>query len=325
MPEIAKVLTMNTKDIEKILDYCQQATDGPWGRNLDAPKLITSKLQTDSKDATDVCHLASGHHKTDWKNYHFIVNARRDLPILANYCLHLKQTLEKTIKQFEPKRARSRWTQLKKSNLQLQLKKANQRLQSEMTKRRQELTEAKELFKYEKAEHLRQYEETKKLLEGERLQNQQYVEDVNAKLDEQTQTAQAQQEMARKRLDFLKKHPESTGTYSDILLDELSMLETSFYSSPRTAATNQNSPDNLARTASEFADSDEQTIAPTMSNEEMLGELDRLDDTISSISETSRQISNATDRISGITAQTAANEFADSQQTQPNDTDAVKS
>lgn len=325
---------MNTNEIEKILQYCDQATQGHWGRNLAEPKLITSNDAPDSTDDMDICHLASGAHKQDWKNYHFITNARRDLPLLAQYCMQLKQTLENTIKQFEPHRAMSRWTQLKKANRQLQLRKANQRLQDEMAKRRQELAQAKQQFEQEKTEHLQRFEETRELLESERVANQKQLHDITKQLHDQTQTAHAQQEMTRKRMDFMKKHPESQGSYTDILLDELSLIEADFGINTSQPTHHDNSPDNLARTATEFADTEDRTDRPVMTNEQLLGELDRLDTTITSITETSRQISNVADRLSSIapsqdasavlrhqrhqsadTVENAAGQFADSQQT----------
>ncbi len=181
---------MTEKQLKKILAYCQKAAEGQWTRNPAEPKSITSNPKAKSDKQKSICQLTGDTHTEDWNNYHFIVNARKDLPIITRQCLEMLELMKKATRQIELDREKKQWQRLKKINKQLKLKQENQRLELMNTSQRH--------LHLEEINEKLQQEITRKQTELEHLSGQ-----YQLKLTEkQTELEQAQQEISHKQAQF---------------------------------------------------------------------------------------------------------------------------
>lgn len=198
---------MTRKEIERILEYCTKATQGPWTRSRTKPKLITSD---DSGTPKDICQLPGESHNEDWDNYHFLTKSRMDLPRLAKHYLRLRDYLKTKTELLEQERGKKQWLQLKKRNKQMQLERGRQRWLH--------LQKENEQLRLEIADKEQQIEEAMKLLELERAENQAERSDKQEEL-----------EKAQKKIKLLgTSKPEETAGFCDGLLNRLNDLETTF-------------------------------------------------------------------------------------------------
>ena len=192
---------MTEKKLKEILAYCQKASEGQWTRNPTEPKSITSKPEDTSDKQKGICQLTGDSHAEDWNNYHFIVNARRDLPIVAGQCLEMLELMKKATRQIELDREKKQWQRLKRINKQLKLKQENQRLDLMNTSQRH--------MQLEETNEKLQQEITQKHIELEHLTGQyqlKLTEKQNELAEKQTELEriqlQYQQESERKQKQF---------------------------------------------------------------------------------------------------------------------------
>jgi hypothetical protein len=211
---------MNKEEIGLVIKYCEKATDGPWERSGSKPKVIHS-----ASNEQNVCLLAGDSHNADWQNFHFLMHARTDLPVLAKQCLALKQELKEKKSELETDRGRNKWLSIKKANKQLQLERGRKRwlqLGEENDVLKEQLEEQKRVFKQQETKTAQVNEllartkeefriELELITEQAEMVKQQYEEELNK---------------AKSKLGLLAR-PEvqkETG-FSDGLLNQLHMIE----------------------------------------------------------------------------------------------------
>lgn len=241
---------MTRKEIERILEYCTKATQGPWTRSRTKPKLITSDKSGTPKD---ICQLPGESHNEDWDNYHFLTKARMDLPRLAKHYLRLRDYLKTKTRLLEQERGKKQWLQLKKRNKQIQLERGRQRWLR--------LQKENEQLRLEIADKENQIKEAVRLMELERAENQ-------------TERSDKQQELekAQNKLKLLGRgKTEDAVGFCDGLLNKLRNLETTFNSSGQFWQYEQGV---TAAKSKEEADNKPDVV---LSNDELLGELDDLE------------------------------------------------
>jgi len=215
---------MTRDEIERILEYCRKATQGPWTRSRTEPKLLTSNTPGSSGKPKNVCQLAGQTHNEDWQNYHFLTKAREDLPRLARHYLRLREYLKSKNQQLEQERGKKKWLQLKRRNKQAQLERGRQKwllLQKENEQLRQEI-----------ANKEKQIEEAYRMLELEQANSRLASENFNVQIEQERTQKQLELEKAQNKL---KLHGSGKGEdmvgFCDGLLNKLKGIETDFNSS----------------------------------------------------------------------------------------------
>lgn len=185
---------MTEKQLKKILAYCQKATQGQWTRDPAEPKSITSKPEDRSDKQKGICRLTGDTHTEDWNNYHFIVNARRDLPVVAGQCLEMLELMKKATRQIELDREKKQWQRLKKINKQLKLKQENQRLELMNTSQRH--------LQLEEINEKLQREITQKQTELEHITGQYQLKLTETQTELENRTSQYQRQLSEKQTEF---------------------------------------------------------------------------------------------------------------------------
>jgi chromosome segregation ATPase len=277
-----KELTMTKEEIERILAYCAGATEGPWGRNLTKPKIIASNIDKPSDKWKDICQLTGRTHNEDWQNYHFIVNARSDLPQLAGQCLQLTQLLERANKRAELLRGRIRWLQLQRANKRLDLERAARRLELKEANNNSELEKLNNQLQLERANRQSELEKALKQLEIEKVNKQLEIETVQEQLEMEKANRRLEIKKARKQLESFSKPSDADTGHCDKLLNELSEIETSLHK-PESRVQPQkrdDDADDLREIAEQFAGLSENRPSVAPSNE-LLDELDEIEASLS--------------------------------------------
>lgn len=273
---------MTKEEIERILAYCAGATEGPWGRNLTKPKIVASNIDKPSDKWKDICRLTGRTHNEDWKNYHFIVNARSDLPQLAAQCLELTELLQRANKRAELLRGRIRWLQLQRANKRLDLERADRRLELKEANNNSELEKLNNQLQLERANRQSELEKALKQLEIEKANKQLEIEKVQEQLEMEKANKQLEMRKSRSRLESFSKTSDADTGHCDKLLNELSEIETSLQQ-PGSRVQPQkrdDDADDLKKIAEQFAGATESRPGVALSNE-LLSELDEIEASLS--------------------------------------------
>lgn len=211
---------MNKEEIGLVLRYCEKATEGPWQRSNSKPKVIHSASAESS-----VCLLAGATHNVDWQNYHFLMNARTDLPVLAKQCLALMQQLQEKKTEVETERGRNQWLGIKKANKQLQLERGRKRwlqLSQENDRLKEQIEEQKGLVEQQQAKTAQVNELLAKTKEEFRLE----LELLNEQAELVKQQYAEELDKAKAKLGLLARPDVQKETgFSDGLLNQLHMIE----------------------------------------------------------------------------------------------------
>lgn len=211
---------MNKEEIGLVIKYCDKATDGPWERSKSRPKVIHSTLTDES-----VCMLAGEKHNTDWQNFHFLMNARTDLPAIAKQCLGLMEQLTEKDAEIESERGKKQWLNIKKANKQMQLERGRKRwlkLSEENEQLQEQIEEQKNLVELQKAKT----EQVNQLLEKTKEEFRLELELINERIEMERQQHAEELDKAKSKLGMLARPmvQKETG-FSDGLLNQLHMIE----------------------------------------------------------------------------------------------------
>ena len=216
---------MNEAEIKKILAYCEKASEGPWGKNPSTPKSIITNPKDKKSGQKSVCTLDATSPAKNWGNYHFITNARRDLPALAKDCLEMLDLIERATKQLELSREKKQWLRLKKVNKQLKLEQSTKRLElAKTSKKHLELEKENEQFQLENdqlqleinrkqtelqaltADYQAKLMEKQAQLEQTRLQHKQEIQNKQTQMEQATQKLGEELNAANKQLKMAINH-----------------------------------------------------------------------------------------------------------------------
>jgi hypothetical protein len=302
-----KELAMIKEEIERILAYCAKATEGPWGRNLTRPKIIASNIDKSSDKWTDICQLAGQTHNEDWQNYHFIVNARSDLPQLAVQCLELAELLERTNRRVELLRGEIRWLQLQRANKRLDLDRAAKRLELKEANNSSELENLNNQLQLERANRQSELEKALKKLEIEKVDKQLEIEKVQEQLEMEKANRQLEAKKAQSRLESFSKPSNADTGHCEELLNELSEIETSLHQPGARIQLQKrdDDADDLKEIAEQFARSTESAPSVAPSNE-LLAELDEIEASLPSGKSENQKQSRAGNNVAAIANQFVA-------------------
>ena len=331
---------MTEKQLKKILAYCQKATEGQWTRDPAKPKSITSNPKDRSDKQKNICKLTGDTHTEDWNNYHFIVNARKDLPVITRQCLEMLELMKKATRQIELDREKKQWQRLKKINKQLKLKQDNQRLELMNTSQRHlQLEEINEKLQREitqkqtELDHLAgqyQLKLTEKQTELERLTDQYQNKLTEKQAEFKRAQLQHQQEINSKQKE-LEDTTLSLKTKLHIAHERIEQGQDTFYSS------DNNSPEGVGsllgkldqieayldaplkldtdRSKSTPQDSKTAENQPERFNANMIDELNTIENDLPDYSATEADTPSNTDKTPNTTDLAAtANEFAEDTQ-----------
>jgi len=281
---------MIKEEIERILTYCTKATKGPWGRNLTRPKIIASNIDKPSDKWKDICRLAGQTHNEDWQNYHFIVNARNDLPQLAGQCLELTELLQRANRRAELLTGEIRWLQLQRANKRLDLERATRRLELKEANNNSELEKLNNQLQLERANRQPELEKALKKLEIEKADKQLETEKVREQLEMEKANRQLEAKKARRRLESFSKPSNADTGHCDELLNELNEIETSLHQPGARIQPQKRDDDvdDLKKIAEQFAVPTESAPSVALSNE-LLDELDEIEASLSPLSKSKDQ------------------------------------
>ena len=273
---------MIKEEIERILTYCAKATEGPWGRNLTRPKIIASNTDKPSDKWADICRLAGQTHNEDWQNYHFIVNARSDLPQLAGQCLELTELLQRANRRAELLKGEIRWLQLQRANKRLDLERAAKRLELKEANNNSELEKLNNRLQLERANRQSELEKALKKLEIEKADKQLETEKVQEQLEMEKANRQLKTKKARRRLESFSKPSSADTGNCDELLNELNEIETSLHQPGARIQLKKRDDDvdDLKEIAKQFVGPTESAPSVALSNE-LLAELDEIEASLS--------------------------------------------
>ncbi|HEG43615.1 MAG TPA: hypothetical protein ENH94_06160 [Phycisphaerales bacterium] len=322
---------MTEKKLKKILAYCQKAAQGQWTRDPAEPKSIKSNPEDSSDKQKGICQLTGDTHTEDWNNYHFIVNARRDLPIVAGQCLEMLELMKKATRQIELDREKKQWQRLKKINKQLKLKQENQRLelmntsqrhlqleeinenlQREITQKQTELEHLTGQYQFKLTEKQTELAEKQTELERIQLQHQQESDRKQTQFEETTMRLKTQLHVAHERIEKGKdtfyssedNNPDGVGS----LLGKLDQIE-AYLDAPLNLDA-----DCLKKTSQNSKPDENQ---PEPFNDKLIDELNAIENDLPDYSTTADGSDSSTDKITKTTDLAAtANEFAEDAQTE---------
>ena len=85
---------MDRQEVERIMNYCQKATQGPWMKSSENPNLISTLSKNNMGHREPVFEVKSADQLQAWQNMKLIINARHDLPSLAEYCISLLDQID---------------------------------------------------------------------------------------------------------------------------------------------------------------------------------------------------------------------------------------
>ncbi len=285
---------MNKEEIGLVIKYCEKATEGPWERSGSKPKTIYS-----ASNDTAVCMLAGETHNTDWQNYHFLMNARTDLPALAKQCLDLKQELKEKKAEVETERGRNQWLSIKKANKQLQLERGRKRwlqLGQENEDLKKQIEDQTGTIEHEKARTAQVNDLLAKTKEEFRLE----LELLNEQAELVQQQYQEELDKAKSKLGLLARPSVQKETgFSDDLLNQLHMIELDLNQPGGWLLANEK------QKTAKPEDKDEKKQKP-ITNDQLLGELDEIQKLLKPTrrrrsSKAGNDVQNAADDFAGTT------------------------
>ncbi|MCK5565802.1 MAG: hypothetical protein KAJ07_11195 [Planctomycetes bacterium] len=289
---------MNKEEIGLVIKYCEKATEGPWERSGSKPKTIYST----SKDTT-VCMLAGETHNTDWQNYHFLMNARTDLPALAKQCLGLMQQLKEKVSEVETERGRNQWLSIKKANKQLQLERGRKRwlqLGQENEHLKEQIEDQRGTIEQEKARTSQVNALLAKTKEEFRLE----LELLNEQAELVKQQYQEELDKAKAKLGLLARPTvQKEAGFSDGLLSQLHLIELDLKQPGGWLFADEKQP------AAKPEDKGKKKPKP-LTNDQLLGELDDIQKSLKPArrrrsSKAGSDVQNAADDFAGTTGKSS--------------------
>jgi chromosome segregation ATPase len=282
---------MNEAEIKKILAYCEKVDNGPWGKTPSDPKTIVTNPKGKSDDQKSICTLMGATPTENWSNYHFIVNASRDLPALAKDCMEMLDLIERATKQLELSREKKQWIRLKNANRQLKLEQSEKRLELAKTSQRHfdleeennrlqlDITRKQTELQSLTTEYQASLMEKQAQLEQARLQHQQEIQNKQAQMEQATQKLGEELKTANTHLEtainHIRKQDEDKENEKDDFYGSESNKEgiAGLLGKLDTIEAYMEAPTEISKIKKESPISDPEDEEPQEFNQEMLNEL----------------------------------------------------